>query len=239
MSAVPSSFQHLDPVAVQWTVDRLALRISRRFPDRRLAGVASELSQLVGQVREQSAADRRRNNMISLACRAAASFVVLVAVTASFLAVRDALAHADTIRGIEWLSVLQSGIVDLVYAAVAVFFMTSLPNRLTRRRLLGLLHRLRSMAHVVDMHQLTKDPERLSTRFQGTDASVALDMDAGQLANYLEYCSEILSLLGKTAALCAEESTDVVVLDTVSEIETLTIGLSRKIWQKISLLRTA
>jgi hypothetical protein len=63
-------------------------------------------------------------------------------------------------------------------------------------------------------------------------------MDAAELANYLDYCSEILSLVAKTAALCAEESTDAVVLDTVSEVETLTIGLSREMWQKISLLRT-
>jgi hypothetical protein len=95
------------------------------------------------------------------------------------------------------------------------------------------------MAHVVDMHQLTKDPERLQERFHGTDVTIAFDLDAALLNNYLEYCTEILSLISKTAALCAEESTDAVVLDTVSEVETLTIGLSRKIWQKISLLRAA
>jgi len=54
---------------------------------------------------------------------------------------------------------------------------------------------------------------------------------------YLEYCTELLSLVGKTAALCAEESRDQVVLDTVRAIETLTISLSREIWQKIALLR--
>jgi len=40
----------------------------------------------------------------------------------------------------------------------------------------------------------------------------------------------------KTAALCAEHSTDSVVLETISDIETLTTDLSNKIWQKISLL---
>lgn len=46
-------------------------------------------------------------------------------------------------------------------------------------------------------------------------------------------------MTSKAAALCAEESTDALVLDTVSEIENLTTGMSRKIWQKISLLRDA
>jgi len=46
----------------------------------------------------------------------------------------------------------------------------------------------------------------------------------------------MLSLIGKVAALCAEESRDSLVLTTVSDLETLTTGMSRKIWQKISLL---
>jgi hypothetical protein len=56
------------------------------------------------------------------------------------------------------------------------------------------------------------------------------------LHRYLDYCSEMLSLTAKTAALCAEHSTDSVVLETISDIETLTTDLSNKIWQKISLL---
>ncbi len=59
-------------------------------------------------------------------------------------------------------------------------------------------------------------------------------MSRDEVERYLDYCSEMLSLVGKTAALCAEESRDNVVLETVSRIETLTVGLSRKIWQKIS-----
>ncbi|GEP39892.1 hypothetical protein NPS01_35550 [Nocardioides psychrotolerans] len=49
----------------------------------------------------------------------------------------------------------------------------------------------------------------------------------------------LLSLVAKTAALCAEESRDAVVLDTVNSIEELTTGMSRKIWQKISTLPPA
>ena len=42
-----------------------------------------------------------------------------------------------------------------------MFFLWSFPERLQRGRLLNLLHQLRSTAHVIDMHQLTKDPEQL------------------------------------------------------------------------------
>jgi len=41
---------------------------------------------------------------------------------------------------------------------------------------------------------------------------------------------------GKVAALYAQHQPDSVVLATVNEIEELTTGFSRKVWQKISLV---
>ena len=61
-------------------------------------------------------------------------------------------------------------------------------------------------------------------------------MNAEELHHYFDYCSELVSLIAKTAALCAERTSDAVVLHTVSEIETLAAQMSQKIWQKISLL---
>ena len=63
-----------------------------------------------------------------------------------------------------------------------------------------------------------------------------MNLDRAEMENYLDYCSELLSLTGKTAALCAEKSRDSVVLNTVSTLEALTNDMSRKIWQKIQLL---
>ena len=74
---------------------------------------------------------------------------------------------------VDWLPLIESAINDLVFAAIAVFFLHAFPNRLQRGQLLALLHRLRSLAHIVDMHQLTKDPERLRDDFVPTTASPA------------------------------------------------------------------
>ncbi len=108
-----------------------------------------------------------------------------------------------------------------------------------RSQVLGQLHRLRSLAHIVDMHQLTKDPERLRPNFDPTRESVDPHLTRADMEHYLDYCSEMLSLIGKVAALCAEGSQDSLVLDTVSRIEALTSGMSGQIWQKISLLPDA
>ena len=61
-------------------------------------------------------------------------------------------------------------------------------------------------------------------------------MTAEELHHYFDYCSELVSLIAKTAALCAERTSDPVVLGTVSNLETLAAQMSQKIWQKISLL---
>jgi hypothetical protein len=142
-------------------------------------------------------------------------------------------------RSIDWLPLIETTINDLVYAAIALFFLYSLPERLQRGRSLTVLHQLRSLAHVIDMHQLTKDPERLRSDFQRTSASVPLDLTAIELSNYLDSCSELLSMVGKTAALFGEHTDDRTTLSTIAGIEELTNGLSRKIWAKISLLPSA
>jgi hypothetical protein len=87
-----------------------------------------------------------------------------------------------------------------------------------------------------DLVFASKDPEQLSPTYAPTEQSIVHGLDADQLYHYLGYCSEMLSLTAKTAALCGEYSTDSVVLETISYIETLTTELSDKIWQKISLL---
>ena len=59
------------------------------------------------------------------------------------------------------------------------------------------------------------------------------------MSRYLDYCSEMLSLIGKVAALYAQHIDDSVALAAVDGIESLTTNLSRKIWQKITMLRAA
>jgi hypothetical protein len=117
-----------------------------------------------------------------------------------------------------------------------VLFLLTLEGRIKRRRMLALLHQLRSVAHIVDMHQLTKDPERLMSAHADTASSPVRTMSAPELGRYLDYCSELVSLTSKVAALMVENHGDPVVLAAVNDIETLATGLSGKIWQKITLL---
>jgi len=58
------------------------------------------------------------------------------------------------------------------------------------------------------------------------------------LARYLDYCSEMLSITSKVAALYVQNLDDTVVLSTVNDVQSLATGLSAKIWQKIVILDT-
>ena len=92
------------------------------------------------------------------------------------------------------------------------------------------------MAHIVDMHQLTKDPDRYLLKATFTESSPKRTMTLFELGRYLDYSCESLSLISKVAAIYVQGFDDDAVLQAVDEIETLTVGLSAKISQKIVIL---
>lgn len=238
-AAVSHSLEKLRADPVLATARRLQERISARFPDRGIYRVASELVDLIEEVKASPVTSHSRLRMVRFWSRVVMLAVVAATALLIVLAIKDSVMDGPD-RSIDWLPLIESGINDLVFAAIAVWFLWSVPERLQRQEALRLLFRIRSLAHIVDMHHLTKDPERLRSTFRPTGKSAApLNLDADELEHYLDYCSEMLSLVAKTAALCAEESQDAVVLDTVSTVETLTVGMSREIWQKISILNEA
>ncbi len=139
---------------------------------------------------------------------------------------------------IEFVQLLEAGINDVVLIGAAIFFLFTLEGRLRRKQILKWLHELRSIAHVIDMHQLTKDPERALARGSRTASSPESKLSPFELSRYLDYCSEMLSLTGKLSAVYAQEFDDPLVLGSVNEIEELTTGLSRKIWQKLMIVHS-
>ncbi len=236
MSGVPQGFQRLDALAVKETVDRLQQRIAARFPRRNLRLVAREISAAIDDLLLTEHVSLYK--VFRYGSRVAMMLLAGVLVVGVAMVFRsEGLREPESIWA--WIQIAESVINDVVFAGIAMYFLWQLPDRYRRRRDLAALHRLRSLAHVIDMHQLTKDPERLRSDFERTDQSVDLGLTVIELANYLDYCSELLSLVSKTAALFAEDTTDQTVLATVEGIEDLTNGMSRKIWQKIALLPAA
>jgi hypothetical protein len=90
---------------------------------------------------------------------------------------------------------------------------------------------------MIDMHQLTKDPEMTFSDLPATEASPARILDPALLGRYLTYSSEMLSLTGKLGYLCVQDYHDEEASETVNNLEELILGMSHKIWQKVSLIK--
>jgi len=228
-------YRQLDQSHIGLTLRRLRDRIAERFPGSGLSNVAGELVSLSDEAFDCVAYLRKPNWPIRVAVGVViAAMVVVVGLGALSIRVSSRVNSVS-----ELVQTLEASINDIVFLGVAIFFLATLEARLKRRKALGTLQQLRSVVHIVDMHQLTKDPERLMSPQPDTSSSPARSMTAPELGRYLDYCSELLSLTSKIAASFVQSFNDPVVLSTVNEIETLVTGLSGKIWQKITLLERA
>ena len=136
----------------------------------------------------------------------------------------------------EFIEVLEPTLGSSVFIGAFWIFSWSLENRWKQKRVLRAINELRSLIHVVDMHQLTKDPERANRRGPDTASSPKRPMTLFELGRYLEYCSELLSVISKVAALYPQAFPEPAILSATDQVETLATGLSRKIWQKLILL---
>jgi hypothetical protein len=226
-------YRRLEAARIIETLEFLEHRVGEQFPGSGLGGVTSELL----AVARESAARAAYLARPSLSLRVGAW--TLIAVIA--LIVVEAVLHLNlALRWQDVAAFLQSSqaIQNIVFLGVAVLFLTTVETRIKRRRALAAIHELRSIAHIVDMHQLAKDPDQFVAGKAATASSPGHAMTRLELSRYLHYCTDLLSITGKVAALYVQGLQDPVVLDAVNDVENLTTGLSRKIWQKIMILDT-
>jgi len=218
------------------TMHTLERRIVERFPLSGLAEVAAGLC----RVGEETAPTLEHLRRPIWPVRIAAGFglVVLLALAGTLAALLSSLSRDFGNLGV-LLQSIESAAQDLIFLCIAMWFLLTLEGRLKRRIALRAMRRLRSIVHVVDMHQLTKDPEHRLTPGTTTASSPVRQLTRFELSRYLDYCTELLSLTSKLAALHVQYLNDPVVLDAVSDIEVLASNLSNKIWQKIQILDTA
>ncbi|RVA10918.1 hypothetical protein EN939_22400 [Mesorhizobium sp. M7A.F.Ca.CA.002.05.1.1] len=227
-------YRTLDPKLIVETAERLEERIADRFPEAGLRGVAAELVSLSRDLAK--AAKVLEAPIWWLRGLIVAAFVTGVLV---FLFVGTIL-PIDRISGthdaLQSVQGIEASINTVILAVLGLLALIRTEERIKRKRVFRQLHGLRSLIHVIDMHQLTKDPAALSADFKPTAHSPARITNAADLARYLDYCSEMLSITGKIAALFAQSVNDDVVIAGVNDIENLASNLSRKIWQKITLI---
>jgi hypothetical protein len=223
----------LDHSQILQTIEHLKKRIEERFPGRGLTRICGRLREIAARTQETVEWVAR-----PILWLRASSAALLLLIGAGLLGTLFSLSpHHKVLTLLEFIQALESGINDLILIGAGVFFLVSLEVRTKRKRALAAVHDLRSLVHIIDMHQLTKDPERLQPEHSATASSPSGTMTAYELNRYLDYCSEMLSLCAKLAAIYAQNFADPVTLSAVGEVENLAIGLSNNIWQKIAILQ--
>jgi hypothetical protein len=221
-------FRSLESNKIIHTITELHDRICMRFPKSELAAVCEELM----VVAKETEAKAQAVNAPNYPLRAIILLVLLTAGTIVFLLVRAAQLKQGEVEIFGLFQGLESGTNLIIFTSVAVYFLFSFESRIARTRALKDLNELRSIIHVIDMHQLRKDPSELLSA-ESTDGMSRYD-----LTRYLGYCSVMLSLGAKLAALYAQKLPDEVVIDAASDLQNVAGGLSLKIWQKIAVLES-
>lgn len=227
-------YRTLDAGEIVRTVAKLAARVGERFPE---SGLAEAGRQLLDTAEDTA----RRARDLSRPYLGLRTLVLLVAggglaLLGLILKDFDWAGLAARSNDLALAETLESSVNLIVLMAAGLWFLLSLEERWKRARTQTALHELRAFAHVVDMHQLTKDPTSLLGGGPQTPSSPERVMTRFQLTRYLEYCAEMLALTGKLAALYAGESHDHVVIAAAGDVEALCTDLGRKIWQKITIL---
>jgi hypothetical protein len=211
------------------TVDRLQGRIVERFPDSGLSGVAAELVQVTRESLGRAESIRRPDYLVRFGL-----FIIVIMAIGGIAwhfytspdvktGFRDLASFLDATKGYG------------VYLIAMAAFLITLEIRIKRRRALQAVHELRSMAHLIDMHQLSKDPERIGTRDAALMGS-GVPMTTEEVSWYLHFCSELLAILNKIGQLYVQDFPDATAEAAVDNCDRLAAGLSNKIWQKIMII---
>jgi len=221
-------YRQLDANEIIHSIDDLHMRISQRFPKSDLASVCEEL--LV--VARETETKARAVNAANFPLRAIVLVLIAAAGGLVYFLIRAIQLRTGDVDLINLLQGLEAGTNLIIFISVAIFFLFSLESRMARTRALSDLNELRSIVHVIDMHQFSKDPSELLS------ADSTHGMTRSELTRYLGHCSVMLSLGAKLSALYAQKLPDEIVIDAASDLQNVANGLSLKIWQKIAILES-
>ncbi len=225
-------YRRIDPARVILTAEQLQARIEDRFRGSGLYRVAGTLVDVSRAIADD--VEKMQAPIVWVRVLRFATIIAGIAVI-GFVLTMLSFDRIDT-GAFDFVQGIEATLNTLLLVGLGIVTLFQMEVRIKRREVFKRLHELRSIIHVIDMHQLTKDPAALSQGFTPAPNSPRRTLSAPDLSRYLDYCSELLSITGKLAALYAQSVDDEVVVRTVNDVETLGSSLSRKIWQKIIMI---
>ena len=234
-AVIPKKFTNLQSDRIMETIGVLADRIEERFPNAGLSHVCRQLGEISRKAGHRASSFGRPMWLLRMVVFLLMAFILMLPVWI-FLTIK--MPTLERLSIIEIVQTIEAATNEIIIVGALIIALTTIEGRMKRSRALAAIHELRSLCHIIDMHQLTKDPERLVSQGRNTASSPQENFTRFELARYLNYCSEMLSLIGKISAIYVQHFPDSQTVEAVNDIEQLSTGLSQKIWQKIMILNT-
>jgi hypothetical protein len=211
------------------TVKKINAQIEERFPGAGLSKLATEIAEAIDDAGKRAEAISRPHIWL----RVGLGLLVLIAVGGMVAYFRDGMEQKPAWQIVVEFLDATKGSTALIVAAVV--FLYTLEPRFKRRRALRALHELRGLAHLIDMHQLSKNPTDIGRPVVSLVVA-GRPLDAESMRLYLHYCTELLAVVSKIGQLYVQDFPDSEALAAVNQFENLATGLSSKIWQKLMIL---
>ena len=170
-------YRSLDSEKIIGTIEQLCRRIDERFPDSGLSRVCRELLSVAGESQKRSAWIAKPHKSLRLTI----GVLVAIIVAALVFVVANSTLPRNGFDLVVLVQVSEAGINVSILLSAAILFLVTAEARIKRARALKAIHELRALAHVIDMHQLTKDPDRLLAGGIETPSSPKQNLSASQL----------------------------------------------------------
>lgn len=225
-------YRQITLISIRQTLAMLGRRINERFPESGLAKISYELEQICSESDAKLQWISKPNYWL----RSAIAAVIAAGGLLMVYSIVKLDFSSNQFKVSELVSISESLVNESILIGAALFFLFSLEAKYKRARAMASINELRALAHLIDMHQLTKDPTEIGQK-SNTASSPNRSKSPYELNRYLDYCSELLSLIGKLAAIYAQRLPETQLVSAVNDIEELTNGFSRKVWQKINILQ--
>lgn len=222
----------LDSALIIQTIEKLENRVTDRFPDSGLGAVCRQFAEVAKRSKPNIEWISKPHFLI----RITTYLIIVLGVGGLVYSLSFIEFNIGNTTLTNIVTITEAIFNDILLLGAAMYFLISLETRLKRRKALKSLNELRVIAHVIDMHQLTKDPTMVHVGQSSTPNSPKRSLSKFELQRYLDYCTEATALIAKVSALYAQSLPDDVVVNATNNIEALCTGLSQKIWQKIVIL---
>lgn len=230
----PNQKHRLDPARIIQTAEHLANRVSIRFPESTLAGLAANLADIARETDARARLAREPDRMIRGAGWLA-GIVGLLGLWYFIGRIQTHLVNANLEFGTvtDLFEVADAGFNILVALAGALWFLVTLEARVKRKQAMEHIGELLEFVQFIDVTQLYYTPEFYKSN--GSPDSAAGKFDH----TYLLFCTEMLAVIGNLAPLYTRGNMDDAVWRATSDVLMLANAIEGRLFAKSEAVRVA